>query len=298
MRRRWSYRKSWAGKNLPHTYTMARFEVSEDFEWRGYVITIITDNLRPQLRFSVTLSHELIVELSINPVRLCDHLIYTARQFEELLSTPNEIRTAEPLFLMCMQRAYHEGTHRCLSLRLSDHRTTGFVTRSDYLPITISGALSSAHAQLTWPPEESVRSTGRDAEAKAQSLLLRFLSSEQQQSLSANEYFDVQGADGRRYRLSKGHYNNITVLSPLGTPTEEVLCAGPVGVPLGDHLLAQKLLLESDPHALLSKANRRGEQTNVGIISSAFLEAMRTNYNSTFSTTTAIPLTIQPNRRR
>jgi hypothetical protein len=116
--------------------------------------------------------------------------------------------------------------------------------------------LQQVHQQISQP---HVRSSSRQVELKARELLLEQLTPEQRASFEQHDWFLVRGQSGRRYRIrDDGHVvANIDVLAPDQQVLHR-LCghlADPV-VPLADHLLAQKLMLEADEEAFLRLANQ------------------------------------------
>jgi hypothetical protein len=96
------------------------------------------------------------------------------------------------------------------------------------------------------------------AEARARSLLLETLTPEQRATFERNRWFVVEGGRSRqRYRINGGHVvANIEVLDREDRVTHR-LCGHLRDMhPLGDHLLAQKIMLELDEERFLSLANR------------------------------------------
>lgn len=90
------------------------------------------------------------------------------------------------------------------------------------------------------------------AHAKSMELLKRYLTPRQWKSLTIRRYFLVKAQSGRYYRLSNyDKFNNIYKMRPSNRHAEELLCAYLSGVPMGDHLLAQKLMLETQEKKLL-----------------------------------------------
>jgi hypothetical protein len=88
-------------------------------------------------------------------------------------------------------------------------------------------------------------------------LLKRWLSPEQTAQLERYGHFEVSGShSGKRYRIRPHRYMNIDQLDGEGSRIA-VWCFGPaVNLPLGDHMLAQKIALETDEQAALAVANR------------------------------------------
>lgn len=89
---------------------------------------------------------------------------------------------------------------------------------------------------------------------RAEQLLCSVLTPAQQHQLRTRLYFDVTTPAGHQYRLVPGGSFNIYAV-PLG----ERYCLESVDLrlPLGDVLLAQKLMLEADEEMFLRLANRR-----------------------------------------
>lgn len=90
------------------------------------------------------------------------------------------------------------------------------------------------------------------ANARARDLLERHLSPAQLESFRALGTFDVRAASGHRYRIEQGRTVNVT------RDDGASFCAVARGVPLCDHLLAQKMMLEADEEAFLAVAVRWG----------------------------------------
>ena len=90
--------------------------------------------------------------------------------------------------------------------------------------------------------------------------MLSHLTPEQRETLERNKWFVVKGGkSGKLYRIKdQGHLiANIEALREDGM-LEALLCAHirEACIPLGDHFLAQKLMLELDEEAFLRIANR------------------------------------------
>lgn len=98
------------------------------------------------------------------------------------------------------------------------------------------------------------------AKRRAARLLLENLDAEQRECLRRHGFFVViGGTTGKRYRIRKGAalVANIDVLA-ANDNVEHRLCGhcDPKVVPLGDHLLAQKIMLECAEDEFLRIANR------------------------------------------
>lgn len=91
---------------------------------------------------------------------------------------------------------------------------------------------------------------------RSRELLLAHLSSAQRDSFEALGWFVVQGGKSKeRYRIrTNGYAGNVERLK--GDKAVYRYCAHCEGVPLHDHHLAQKLLLQYDEDRFLATANR------------------------------------------
>ena len=96
-----------------------------------------------------------------------------------------------------------------------------------------------------------------DPEVRASALLRRHCSREQRVTFASRGYFDVVSSGGRRYRITEGTCQNVYSLVACedGTwyPLQCFCLVAPV-LPIGDLLLAQKLLLETDEQRFLAEA--------------------------------------------
>jgi len=95
------------------------------------------------------------------------------------------------------------------------------------------------------------------ADLCAEKLLLSYLTDEQKQLYEKERFFIVH-ARQYRYRIWRSKLINIEQIGRDGYVMHR-LCAGPEGdLPVGDVMLAQKLMLESDETAFLQTARRHG----------------------------------------
>lgn len=93
-----------------------------------------------------------------------------------------------------------------------------------------------------------------EANKKAKELLYRFLSKKQRDQLESVGYFEQVGGDGNLYRLWYGEHRSIELVE--GGEVTKRLCVHPrIIVPVGDTLLAQKLLLQGDIDRVYKTAN-------------------------------------------
>lgn len=98
---------------------------------------------------------------------------------------------------------------------------------------------------------------GARARARARDLLIEHLTPAQKETFEKNGWFIVEGGKTKtKYRIRCGGYTgNIDVYGSGGiTHRLCVHCAH--DIPLHDHLLAQKIMLEFDEDTIVKKANR------------------------------------------
>lgn len=93
------------------------------------------------------------------------------------------------------------------------------------------------------------------ADDRAMGLLISMLSQEQKNDLKNHQHFFVKAASGRLYRIDQGSHGNVKVVDSLSRKVIERLCVQPDGVPAGDSMLMQKLLIETAEVALRKHAN-------------------------------------------
>ena len=97
----------------------------------------------------------------------------------------------------------------------------------------------------------------RQAAEKAQALLMEWLSPAQLAQYESNGYFEVTGShSGKRYRIRRTGQMNVDELDESRARVV-VWCFKPEGyLPVGDIMLAQKVMLETDERAALVIANQ------------------------------------------
>ncbi len=100
------------------------------------------------------------------------------------------------------------------------------------------------------PPYHEVRDV---AIRKAEALLREHLDPEQQDQLNRNNQFRLIARSGRCYEISRGHAGNIFAFG--GAQTMKYCIHTRESMPDADHMLAQKLLLESNEEEFLRLAN-------------------------------------------
>lgn len=114
------------------------------------------------------------------------------------------------------------------------------------------------------------RKKSQAANYRARSLLHRHLTRQQRAELRHTRAFKILGRDGRTYEITEGTATNV-FLEHEGT--RYALCVVPKeeGLPLYDQLLAQKIMLETDPDAFLRLAKVVNTVTRQGYDSGGFL---------------------------
>lgn len=100
-----------------------------------------------------------------------------------------------------------------------------------------------------------------EAKERARNLLLGHLTAAQRETFEKNKWFVVEGGQSQtRYRINDSSHMvaNIDVMSDETDKIRHRLCGhcGLDDVPIGDQLLAQKLMLEYDEDRFLRLANR------------------------------------------
>lgn len=89
---------------------------------------------------------------------------------------------------------------------------------------------------------------------RARDLLVACLSPSQRAEFEQNETFTVE-CRGSRYRVRPHHAHNVDRLDHDGVPEVNYCVVTTTWVPLYDQMLAQKLLLETDPDTFFATAN-------------------------------------------
>lgn len=100
----------------------------------------------------------------------------------------------------------------------------------------------------------------RVAERRARELLVAVLDPVQRADFEAEQGFRVIVGD-RRYWIAHGYAGNICRVDDRGAKLDNYCVHGPSHLPTFDHMLAQKLLLETDEEGFLSLANRTAPYT-------------------------------------
>ncbi len=86
------------------------------------------------------------------------------------------------------------------------------------------------------------------ARGKAKTILLEHLDGSQREEYEKHQRFTVISRDGKRvYQIKQGYQHNVFLLNPEGKPIREYCghLRGGYEIPHEDHMLAQKLMLES-----------------------------------------------------
>lgn len=103
---------------------------------------------------------------------------------------------------------------------------------------------------------EKSKAAREAAEKCARELLLSVLSEEQRKEYERDKAFHVEAKDGTRYRLKHGWAGNVEELNELGIAIARYCIHPNVQIPEADNLVAQKLMLETDPERFRRTANR------------------------------------------
>lgn len=90
---------------------------------------------------------------------------------------------------------------------------------------------------------------------RAMGLLMSFLNPEQRECLKERQYFLVKAKSGRLYRIDEGTHGNVKVIHPTTKKILETLCIQPNGVPAGDAMLSQMLMIETSEELFRRHAN-------------------------------------------
>ncbi len=104
-----------------------------------------------------------------------------------------------------------------------------------------------------------VQRSRRETEASAEKLLLGYLTPEQRETYCRQGRFVVRGQSGQRYSIAASDpwFCNVCELDDYGWIVSR-LCAHTAGdVPMADHLLTQKLMLEHHEAEFRRIANRQ-----------------------------------------
>lgn len=143
--------------------------------------------------------------------------------------------------------------------------TCGTVVSGNYINIYVTeaccggGGYNNAINNVV-EQARAIRAHKPAVQIRARNLLLAHLTPAQRKTFIDNEWFVVEGGQsGRRYRINAKD-NLVANIDALGPDdrVEHRLCGhcDPSVVPLADHLLAQKLMLEADEDEFLKLANR------------------------------------------
>lgn len=95
----------------------------------------------------------------------------------------------------------------------------------------------------------------KEARDRSRALLEEFLTAEQRDELLHSACFHVQGADGFRYQIRLGQAHNVFRVNETGQRVIEYCLITKGILPVCDQLLAQKVLLETDPETFHKTAN-------------------------------------------
>lgn len=107
------------------------------------------------------------------------------------------------------------------------------------------------------PAPKPLPGVSKRALARAKRLIKQHLTDAQLEMLAAKQYFELESSSGKRYRIYRGHSMNVYRLDDEGREIER-LCAysKTPNMPDDDHILIQKLHLETDEEAFRKVANK------------------------------------------
>ena len=115
---------------------------------------------------------------------------------------------------------------------------------------------AQAERNAAWAKQrEEAAAKRRAADKRAMDLLRECLTEQQRRDLKAHDYFFVDAPSGRRYRIDKGRAGNVKVIDKQTGVWTESLCVHPNGVPNGDTMLIQKMLIETAEETFRAYAN-------------------------------------------
>ncbi len=139
-------------------------------------------------------------------------------------------------------------------IAIDDHSVAGI----DRVEITAFDDDTRRFAVVEYPPELEVDVVERkarrlDAIQRAEALLLAHLDDEQRKQFEASRRFVVQVRSGRRYLIAASTVGNVSQIDEQNRVIVSH-CAYAPGVPLWDHMLAQKLVLQADERLFLTRA--------------------------------------------
>lgn len=136
----------------------------------------------------------------------------------------------------------------------------------------VPGAMASVCRIFGFGPKAGDKLRKRQAvraHARARALLHRHLTREQRFELKRTRGFRMKDRAGRLYHVTEGTSTNIYIEHE---GTKYALCVIPTEkLPLPDVLLAQKIMLETDPEAFIRLARVRNTETGEMYESGAFL---------------------------
>lgn len=103
--------------------------------------------------------------------------------------------------------------------------------------------------------EEERKRKEAAAEARANELLLRHLTKDQGEMYKKEKKFVVYGEDGKSYQVGYGWSGNVVEMSKDGKPVKRYCIHPAQQIPIPDHMLSQKLMLETDSKRFREVAN-------------------------------------------
>ena len=141
--------------------------------------------------------------------------------------------------------------------RLVDPDSVAGLQFDPRIPDAVAAQIFTPHLDIQGDdePETAPEPPLEEAQAKAKTLLAEHLSRDQLTMLFVHDYFEVQSQHGHTYRLLLQTTYNVLRLDDDGQPQTKLCVVSQESVPLGDQLLMQKALLETDEDRFLATAN-------------------------------------------
>jgi hypothetical protein len=203
----------------------------------------------------------LFVDVDTDSQRRVDHIEFTVR-------IGNAIGIEQRVDIQTLNEWWEEIAERiidALNQHLRQIRRTGTRQPLDYnwARMPIEPPRSVLDRRLTWFHDESqlnwvngLRVCAADeTNEKAKELLLSCLTPEQESDyLESNSFVAIGNETGTSYRINRGRQINIVKLDSDYRPVMKLCTVSVERIPVEDHMLAQKLMIETEEDAFLKKA--------------------------------------------
>jgi hypothetical protein len=126
-----------------------------------------------------------------------------------------------------------------------------------FRPLNADGTGAVVWSEIDPVVDAKAERRKKRAVTRARKLLREHLTDQEHDQLQEAGYFEVTSDSGRRYRIYKGFSRNVVELDATGRPVARLCAHGGYGsaMPDEDHMLAQKLWLESEEQEFRRIAN-------------------------------------------